>query len=104
MLNIRLKRQVDLVRDPPDLSIRGIVRLWRQETGEPTDLYIVVGDDLPGTYGEAVRGADISTFEGARLQVFARARVTIQQYAPRSGRCFVCDIFVPSALVDAYVG
>lgn len=93
-------------------TVRGIVRLWIERDDapgvprEPTNLYLVIGDDLPErsgaktrAYGTSIRAQDAARL-GAWQDLLARRKLNIERYA--RGRTFHADLAVPKALIDAY--
>jgi hypothetical protein len=87
-------------------SIRGILRLWRQETGTPTDLYLVVGDDIPtnGSWGQRIAAVDGTTLAAARDALLQRGGMTLAGYGRIMRRRFCGDLFVSGTMIDGYTG
>lgn len=82
-------------------AVIGKVRLWVQETGLPSDKFLVYGDWGPTT-GDRIKTRDKATFDTGIDRILARSGVTVADYGPRWR--FSADVFVPQSLIDGYAG
>ena len=97
-----------------DIQRHGMARLWYEETGAPSDYFLVVSDNPPQNYGEPVKGMDRKLIMDGLDAVFQRARVNMEEYGEaaavllpdgsRSVRSFHCDFALPIAVIDGYTG
>ena len=112
-LNVRIKRGVGDEQPPLPAAgtVRGIIRIWTEVPGSngvpesPTDLYMVIGDDIAdgGTYGEPLRQAHRERLEdGGWKQLLSSRGLSIEEY--RQARSFRADLAFPAAAVAVYTG
>ena len=87
-----------------DVQRRGKARLWYEETGLPSDYFLVACDDPPSDYGERVKGKDRKRLMDGIAVVFERAQANMEDYGPGTSHSFYCDFAVPKAVIDGYTG
>lgn len=105
-MNVIVKRRItqgdDEVFEGIDnvYNIVGMIRLWRD--GVATNKYILIGD-FPADAGENIRPAHRRLLNDRRDEVFAKAKVLLDDYKV-GGKSFYMDINIPASIIDQYTG
>src|SRR3990167_6825086 len=96
------------------IAIRGLIRLWREESNTPTDFFLVICDDPPPTYGQQIKGNDQVAMAQVRVRAMDMLKDSMDRYGVENAitlpdgvkhsRRFWCDLRVPSTLIDGYTG
>ena len=95
-----------LIHDGIDNAI-GLIRLWNDDIKQPTDLYIVIFEDIlqkDRNKGNAIRSGDTVLLNNKINQILQNAQVQLTDYGLLQKRSFHCDIFIPASILANYTG